>query len=250
MSNLKRTCPHIPQTCRLRLVLLTTIPVDKTTPTVFLCGHPSPHHPNDTWKSTFKQLVRNDLLPCLTKYAVPCAVTPSQAITVEASALVPTESSGDVWTLTMDDGMNGTHAMGVFSAVDTNWTTASYTFAVEGGAAASYVGDNGEVRLSVSCSEPDSTQVGRFEHVLAYPCYSFVFVRAFSAVFFLALPRVRCVGHTLPNRAVRGRARVHLLRKVYNCRWGRGPLWSMAPYFPSSIEDTTALNCGRGGGSL
>jgi len=76
------------------------------------------------------------------------------------AALVPTESSGDVWTLSIDNGNNGTHVPGVFSTVGTNWTTVSVTFIVDDGAAAGYVGDNGEIQLSVSCSEPDSTQVG------------------------------------------------------------------------------------------
>ncbi len=88
---------------------------------------------------------------------------------MEASALVPTESSGDVWTLTIDDGNNGTQAAGVFTSVGTNWTTVSATFLVGDGGAAGYVGASGEIHLSVSCSTPDSTQVGHGGEVLAAP---------------------------------------------------------------------------------
>eukprot|EP00752_Nemacystus_decipiens_P010876 g9669.t1 len=82
----------------------------------------------------------------------------AQSITVEASALVPTPGSGGVWTLSIGHGGNATAATGVFSPVGTDWTAVSTTFPVVGDAAG-YVDANGEVLITVSCSEPDSTQV-------------------------------------------------------------------------------------------
>lgn len=103
--------------------------------------------------------------PAVANYVARHATTPSQSVTVEVSALVPTESSGAVWTLSIDDGNNGSHVPGIFSSVGTNWTTVSAEFL--GGDVAGFVDANGEMQLTVSCSEPDSTQVGRFEYMVA-----------------------------------------------------------------------------------
>lgn len=79
---------------------------------------------------------------------------------MEASALVPTPDSGSVWTLSLGNGENATSVTGVFSPVGTNWTTVSTTFPVVGDVAG-YVDANGEMLISVSCSQLDSTQVGQ-----------------------------------------------------------------------------------------
>lgn len=73
---------------------------------------------------------------------------------------MPTPGSGGVWTLSIGNGGNATAATDVFSPVGTDWTTVSTTFPVVGDVAG-YVDANGELLITVSCSEPDSTQVGR-----------------------------------------------------------------------------------------
>ena len=73
---------------------------------------------------------------------------------------MPTPGSGSVWTLSIGNSGNATAATGVFSPVGTDWTTVSATFPVVGDVA-DYVDANGELLITVSCAEPDSTQVCR-----------------------------------------------------------------------------------------
>lgn len=86
-----------------------------------------------------------------------------QSIVVGASVLVPTEGSGVFWSVGVSsigpDGNSTLHTVGDFAAAgSTDWTTVTLTMPVDD--VAGYVDDNNEMLLTVSCSEPGSTQVG------------------------------------------------------------------------------------------
>lgn len=86
-----------------------------------------------------------------------------QSIVVGASALVPTEGSGGVWSVGVSsidaDGNRTLHTVGDFAAAGSeDWTPVTLTMPVTADVA-DYVDDNNEMLLTVSCSEPGTTQV-------------------------------------------------------------------------------------------
>lgn len=92
----------------------------------------------------------------------------AQSLTIEVSALVPTEGSGGVWTVgvsTSGGGGNDTlYTVGDLAAAgSTDWTAIYLTVPLaadeDTGSLASYVDDNNEMLITLSCSQPGSTQV-------------------------------------------------------------------------------------------
>ncbi|CAM9496191.1 unnamed protein product [Scytosiphon promiscuus] len=99
-------------------------------------------------------------------FSPPLAIVDGTAkeLTVEASALVPTAGSGSVWNVSLGSNSGGIDTLttiGNFApAGNVNWTTVSFTMPLDDGVdVTSYVDANNEVVLTVSCSEPGSTQV-------------------------------------------------------------------------------------------
>ncbi|CAM9773846.1 unnamed protein product [Ectocarpus sp. 4 AP-2014] len=86
----------------------------------------------------------------------------AKSIVVGASALVPTEGSGGVWSVGVSsidaDGNSTLHTVGDFAAAGSeDWTPVTLTMPVTADVA-DYVDDNNEMLLTVSCSEPGTTQ--------------------------------------------------------------------------------------------
>lgn len=75
---------------------------------------------------------------------------------------MPTEGSGGVWSVGVssigEDGNSTLYTVGDFSAAGSDdWTPVTLTMSVAD--VAGYVDDNNEMLLTVSCSEPGTTQV-------------------------------------------------------------------------------------------
>lgn len=106
-------------------------------------------------------------------FSHPCplarAHTHTQSLTIEVSALVPTEGSGGVWTVGIGtsgggDGNDTLYTVGDLAAAgNTDWTTIYLTVPLTAdeatGSLASYMDDNNEMLITLSCSQPGSTQV-------------------------------------------------------------------------------------------
>ncbi|CAM9783979.1 unnamed protein product, partial [Ectocarpus fasciculatus] len=103
-------------------------------------------------------------------FSPPSAVMDGTAssLTIEVSALVPEENSGGVWTVgvsTSGGGGNDTvYTVGNLAAAgSTDWTTIYVTVPLSAdeatGSLAHYVDDNNEMLVTLSCSQPGSTQV-------------------------------------------------------------------------------------------
>lgn len=77
---------------------------------------------------------------------------------------MPTAGSGSVWNVSLSSnsgGIDNLTTVGNFAPVgNVNWTTVSLTMPLDDSVdVTSYVDANNEMLLTVSCSEPGSTQV-------------------------------------------------------------------------------------------
>lgn len=81
------------------------------------------------------------------------------------SALVPTAGSGDAWTVGISNGGgNETSTIGDLASVGNDWTTVTITVPLTPdeatGSLANYLDADGEMLISLTSANPNSTQVG------------------------------------------------------------------------------------------
>lgn len=95
------------------------------------------------------------------------------------SALVPTVGSGSAWAVGINNngGGNDTYAIGDLAPAGNDWTTVTITVPLTPdeatGSLANYLDANGEMLISLTSANPDSTQVGGCGSVTFWCCCHF-----------------------------------------------------------------------------